>query len=89
MSLVRRLGSRVMGVRITSLMAAAHAAGFAMAAEDMYCEDDVAPVRIIETSSSTALVPIAQPTVGVVATVRALAHRYAGGNWIAMARLPA
>lgn len=86
-----------MGVRIKSLMAAAHAAGYAMAPEDMYPDDSLAmptpqvPVR----STSTALVPLTHVPVspaaapGLLAQARSIAGRYVGTGWMAMPRLTA
>ena len=79
-----------MGKRIKSLMDAAYAAGYAMAPEDIYSEDDFIERHIMAPSKSTALVPFvsATPTVPLMTQAKAMALRYAGTAWFAP-RLPA
>jgi hypothetical protein len=79
-----------MGKRIKSLIDAAHAAGFAMAPEDMYAEDVVVVRHVMAPSASTALVPYvaATPAVGFMAHAKALAARYGSPGWL-MPRLTA
>jgi hypothetical protein len=80
-----------MGRHIKSLMDAAAAAGYAMAAEDIYAFDDRPAEELVAMQPrSTALVPfeVAAPSVSLVAQARALAARYAYPAWL-MPRLPA
>lgn len=79
-----------MGRHIKSLMDAAHAAGYAMAPEDIYADDDFVAHHIMAPAKSTALVPYAAatPTVSLMSQARAMALRYAGTAWLAP-RLPA
>jgi len=83
-----------MGKRIKSLMDAANAAGYAMAAEDIYAEDEVAAKHVMAPARTSALVPYvaATPSVSLVeqarSQVRLLAQRYGGTAWLAP-RLPA
>jgi hypothetical protein len=80
-----------MGVRIKSLMAAAHAAGYAMAPEDMYFDDQVVerPVSL-PVAPSTALVPVTvSATGGLFADARSLAGRYISAGWMPIPRLTA
>lgn len=79
-----------MGRHIKSLMDAAHAAGYAMAAEDIYLNDEIVEQHVMIPAKSTALVPFqtAVPSIGLMAQARALASRYAGTAWL-MPRLPA
>jgi hypothetical protein len=80
-----------MGKRINSLADAAHAAGFAMAPEDMYAENDFIVRHVMAPSiSSTALVPytVAKPAIGFMAHAKALATRYGSPGWL-MPRLTA
>jgi hypothetical protein len=79
-----------MGKRIKSLMDAAHAAGYAMAPEDIYAVDDVVEQHIMAPAKSTALVPYATatPAVSLMGQARALANRYAALAWPAP-RMPA
>lgn len=74
-----------MGIRIDSLMHAAHAAGFAMAPEDMYAADDLVdrPVAMMP-SQATALVPYsaARPaSLSLFAQAKAIATRYGSPTW--------
>jgi hypothetical protein len=79
-----------MGKGIKSLMDAAHAAGYAMAPEDMYSEDEIFEQHVMAPAKSTALVPYvtATPALGVMAQARAIAARYATPAWF-VPRLPA
>lgn len=81
-----------MGKQIKSLMDAAAAAGYAMAAEDIYAADDFVAEERIEMmpARSTALVPLqaATPAVSLMAQARAMASRYAYPAWL-LPRLPA
>jgi len=80
-----------MGIRIDSLMHAAHAAGFAMAPEDMYAAEDLVEQPVaMRPSRSTELVAFnaTRPNIGIMAHARALASRYGTTAWL-MPRLPA
>lgn len=79
-----------MGKGIKSLMNAAQAAGFAMAPEDIYADDDFVEQHVMASAKSTALVPYmaATPSVSMRAQARAFAARYASPTWF-LPRLPA
>ncbi len=79
-----------MGKRIKSLMDAAHAAGYAMAPEDIYAADEVVERHVMAPAKSTALVPYiaATPAVSLMSQARAVANRYAAMAWLTP-RLPA
>lgn len=83
-----------MGKRIKSLMATAEAAGYAMAAEDIYAEADH-PVAMEETApvQSTALVALPSQsdqlrTATLKAQLRASLSRYANPAWLLPRRMP-
>lgn len=80
-----------MGKRIESLMQAVHAAGYAMAPEDIYAAEDVMERLVMKPAQSTALVPYtaASPAAdGFMAHLRSMAMRYGSPAWL-MPRLPA
>ena len=79
-----------MGIGIKSLMAAAHAAGYSMAAEDIYLHDDLAEEHSVARPVSTALVPVgaAGAELSLMEQARSAAGRYLTTSWLTP-RLPA
>lgn len=92
MFLIRGSGCRVMGKQIKQLMDAAAAAGFAMAPEDIYSDDDLRLEQRVEMTPAraTALVPLetSTPHIGLLAQARTFAARYSSPAWL-LPRLPA
>ena len=84
-----------MGKRIKSLMATAEAAGYAMAADDIYAEIDQ-PVAMEETApvQSTALVALPSQSGHLKASsplkaqLRLALSRYASPAWLLPRRMP-
>lgn len=83
-----------MGKGMKSLMAAAHAAGYAMAAEDIYHYEDAVEEHAVARPVTTALVPVSTSGIemNIMAQSRTLARklttRYLGSGWL-MPRLTA
>lgn len=80
-----------MGKRISSLLNAAEAAGYAMAPEDIYAVEETFVQHVMAPASpSTALVPYvaATPSLGLLGHAKALASRYTSGAFLGT-RLPA
>ena len=84
-----------MGKRIKSLMATAEAAGYAMAADDIYAEPEH-PVAMEETApvQSTALVALPSQSAHLKtasplkAQLRSTLSRYANPAWLLPRRMP-